>query len=970
MNKQLLYVVYFIMFPLFMLAQQANIKGEVVDNETEEPMPNVNVYLEGTEFATSTNAYGQFSFEGQNLELGSFVLIVEKDDYTTKKFPVQISEGATLEMGQLFLQVDIGDEKFRMGTISLSDDEIGEGDDVAFNISGLLQSSRDVFLRAAAFDFSSTFFRPRGLDNANGKVLINGMEMNKQFSGRPQWANWGGLNDVTNNREFAMYSKANEYAFGDIAGTTNLNMRASQLRSGGRVSYAMSDRTYEGRVMASYSTGVNSNGWAFSFMASRRYGDEGFREGTPYDANSVFLSVEKIFNDKHALNFTTFYAPNVRGIGTAITQEMRDIKGVAYNPNWGMQEGQVRNSRMRRTEEPVFMLNHYWNVNDKVNINTNASFQKGRFGTTRINNGGTTLVDIDGTNAFLGGTINPNPFYYQNWPSYYLGVGGANPGANNYQSAWFAREDAVANGQFDWGFLYDTNQRGAGVDQSGWLGNIGESMNSAFILQEDRVDDTQIQFNSIIEAEINQNIRFNGSVNYRYLKSENFAVVADLMGGERFLDVDFFAEESSVAAGEVQDLAQSDVRNPNRHVFEGDRFNYNYEIEAEVYSTFAQFQFTYNKFDFYTSGSLGQTHYQRNGLYQNGFFQDNSFGEGKQLDFLTYGVKGGVLYKLTGRHLFEFNGSRMQNAPTIQNTFVNPRQNHDVVNGLTEVIVNSADLSYIYRTPKIKARISGFASTFENETNVGFYFTENITGLDPTVNNGNAFVQEVTSGINRRNIGLEYGIEYQVTSTINLKAAGSVGQYTYTNNPDLYLTGQDFPGREISFGEGKSQMKNLRAPLGPQQAYQLGIEYRDPAFWNIGLTSNYFARNYISPSALLRTENFTQDFDGQTIAGFNEDDARDLLKQERFNDFMLFNLTGGKSWRVKGPNNKSYYLGFFAVISNLFNQENITGGFEQSRRADFRNRTEDLSRPNGSWFGNRYFYGFGRTYYVNVYLRF
>lgn len=956
-----------LLFPFWLIAQQANIVGKVVDDATEEPISNVKLYLEETQLATTTDTDGTFTFAGKKLPLGEQVLVVEFDGYISKKYPLVINEGATLDLGILFLSVDIADEKFKIGIISLSDDEIGEGDGVAFNISGLLQSSRDVFLRAAAFDFSSTFFRPRGLDNANGKVLINGLEMNKQFSGRPQWANWGGLNDVANNREFSMYSKANENSFGDLAGTTNLVMRASQLRPGGRVSFASSDRTYEGRIMGSYNSGMLKGGWAYSVLLSRRYGEEGFREGTPYDANSAFLSVEKRINEDHSLNFTTFYAPNVRGIGTSITQEMRDLKGVAYNPNWGFQDGRLRNSRMRRTEEPVFMLNHYWDVNEKIKLNTNASYQVGRFGTTRINNGGTTLVDAGGRNAYLGGTVNPNPFYYQNLPSYYLRD--PNPSSAQYQQAWYARDEFQNNGQFNWDMLYQTNLRGAGVDQTGWLGSLAESRNAAFILQEDRVDDTQIQFNSIIDAVINNNIQFNGSVNYRYLKSENFAEVADLMGGERFLDVDFFAEETSIAAGEVQDLAQSDVRNPNRHVVEGDRFNYNYEIEAEVYSTFAQFQFSYSKVDFYASGSLGQTKYQRTGLYQNGFFQDNSFGAGEQLDFLTYGLKGGALYKLTGRHLFEVNLARMQNAPTIQNTYVNARQNHDVVNGITEVIVNSADLSYIYRTPSIKARISGFYSTFENETNVGFYFTENITGLDPTQNNGNAFVQEVTSGINRRNMGIEYGIEYQVTPTINLKAAGSIGQYTFTNNPDLYLTGQDFPGREIRFGDGKSQMKDVRVSAGPQQAYQLGFEYRDPAFWNIGLTSNYFAGNYIGPSALLRSENFVQDFDGIPFNDYDEEQARRLLKQERFSDFMLFNLTGGKSWRVNFKGDR-YFVGFFAVISNLFDQENITGGFEQSRRANFRNRSEDFARANGPLFGNRYFYGFGRTYYVNFYIRF
>jgi len=103
-----------------------------------------------------------------------------------------------------------------------------------------------VFLNAAAFDFSSTFFRPRGLDNANGKLLINGIEMNKQFNGRPQWANWGGVNDVQRNQEFSRGLSPSDYTFGDLAGSTNLTMRASKYRKGGRVSVASANRSYRG----------------------------------------------------------------------------------------------------------------------------------------------------------------------------------------------------------------------------------------------------------------------------------------------------------------------------------------------------------------------------------------------------------------------------------------------------------------------------------------------------------------------------------------------------------------------------------------------------------------------------------------------------------------------------------------------------------------------------------------------------
>ena len=225
-----------------------------MDGTTGEPIPDVTVTIEGTELSITTDAKGEFSFT-TNVPLGEQVLKIEKIGYETKRYPIVVNEGQTVDITGMTLDYDPTDKK-DLYTISISDDNLNSEDDgLTDNISGLLQASRDVFLSAAAFDFSATFFRPRGLDNANGKVLINGIEMNKQFNGRPQWGNWGGLNDVQRNQEFTMGMSANDYNFGDLAGTNNIVMRASQYRKGGRISYASANRSYTGRVMASYSSG-------------------------------------------------------------------------------------------------------------------------------------------------------------------------------------------------------------------------------------------------------------------------------------------------------------------------------------------------------------------------------------------------------------------------------------------------------------------------------------------------------------------------------------------------------------------------------------------------------------------------------------------------------------------------------------------------------------------------------------------
>ncbi|MDX1470206.1 MAG: hypothetical protein R3213_01815 [Flavobacteriaceae bacterium] len=296
------------------------------------------------------------------------------------------------------------------------------------------------------------------------------------------------------------------------------------------------------------------------------------------------------------------------------------------------------------------------------------------------------------------------------------------------------------------------------------------------------------------------------------------------------------------------------------------------------------------------------------------------------------------------------------------NSFSNARQNNNVVTGLESEKIQSLDASYIFRSPRIRARLTGFYSYFADGGDIGFYFTEDLGGMG--MDNGNAFVQEILTNIERRHLGAEVGFEAQVTPTIKIKAAASLGQYTFQNNPDLYLTSDDFQG-ELRFGDGTTKLNNLHVAGGPERAYQIGFEYRDPEYWWFATTTNYFSDAYIDVSNLARSANFTTDFDGQPFNDYNSEIAADLLRQEQFDDYMLINVIGGKSWKID-----DYFIGFFATINNVFDEEYRTGGFEQSRLANFRNLQEDKTRDTGPVFGPRYFYGFGRTYYLNIYVRF
>jgi hypothetical protein len=68
-------------------------------------------------------------------------------------------------------------------------------------------------------------------------MMINGVVMNKIYDGRPQWGEWGGLNDALRNQEFTLGTAPRLYIWG-ILGTQEINTRASIYRPGTRISFS------------------------------------------------------------------------------------------------------------------------------------------------------------------------------------------------------------------------------------------------------------------------------------------------------------------------------------------------------------------------------------------------------------------------------------------------------------------------------------------------------------------------------------------------------------------------------------------------------------------------------------------------------------------------------------------------------------------------------------------------------------
>ncbi|MBL0736090.1 carboxypeptidase-like regulatory domain-containing protein [Flavobacterium sp. GN10] len=931
------YAVFFIFcFFNFAFAQQEiTVTGIVIDARTQNPLENVVVTIQNTAVMQLTSISGKFELHifPQKEQL----LLLRSQGYKDFLLKVKSNAGQNINLGILQLEDTYSDE-VPAALITLSDNDFSDDNSSSEMTSGLLQSSRDAFMQASAFNWGQARFRIRGLDSENGTMMLNGMAMNKIYDGRPQWGNWGGLNNLLRNQEFSVGTAASNYTFGGVLGTQQIFTRASLYRKGASLTLSGSNTTYLCRAIGTYASGMNASGWAFVVSAGKRWADEGYFEGTNFDANSFFLSVEKKLNNRNSINFTGVYTPNSRGKNSSNTAEVTNLMGEKYNSYWGFQNGEKRNARVKNVEEPLFMLNHYFKIDDKTNLNSAVMYQFGKVGNS----------NIDYQNA-----DSPDPVYYKKMPSYFSSLYAKEQGefsgafTPDYDNAEKSKITFLANLQINWGEMYFANQK---------LGTNGyEPAQSHYVLYEDRTDDQTFAVNSNLNRQITSNISFDSGFTFKKLKSHNFQYLLDLLGGAYFEDIDPFYKGS---------LSQSDLQHPERQVVKGDIYGYNYNLLANTLDVFAQFKFSYNKTEFFLAQSYSMSDYQREGLYQNGLYPTNSLGKSEKVNFENFGFKGGFTYKISGKQLLFFNGAHFTRAPSLRNTFSNSRLNNNVVDGVESENISSAEANYVYRSAKLKLRLTAYYTAIKNTSKTSYFYAEGIfdngSGYDAT----NAFVSQTLTNLDKKNTGVELSFEYQIWPTLKTTLSAAFGNYIYSSNPNVMIVNdanRAKEGAQTNFDFGPAYLKNYKQPGTPQQACSFGLEYRNPKFWWIGGNINYLVESYIDVSPISRTSQFyINPANGFPFPEATSERGNELLKQEKFNPVTLLNLSGGKSWRIHKK-----YVGLFASVNNVLDLIYKTGGFEQARNANFRALNQDASSRTPS-FGPRYYYGYGRTYFLNL----
>ena len=728
---------------------QTSLKGRVIANNTNEPIVGAKVTLANQNISTTTNADGEFMLS--YLEPTDEEVIVEADGYVAALELVNLHENQLNEMEDVLMGPDVVALAHDEILLNLTEEEMTDDEGRSQAQASSSSASTDVFNATTSFAWSSARYRNRGYQSNVENYYIEGLSFNSQERGNFNFSAMGGLNDASRYKEVLNPMEATNFTFGGIAGSTNYLMGANLYAAGWKVGVAGTNRNYKARVNATYASGVMSNGWSVIAQLAYRFSpyidNKGIiGEGIKYYSLGYFLSVQKMWENA-ALKLITFGAPTERGQNAAVTQEVYDLTGSNnYNPYWGYQNGQVRNSRIVKSYDPTFIASFEYKIDENQRLHAAAGYHYSLYSNSAIN---------------FYNAPDPRPDYYRNLPSFMWDGQIANPNANAKHT-----EDQLydENGKhYPWGLFIGEDLNGHNLG-SGFIGDDGnlvgpsvdkDAYNSLVNLWKTRDNKTtQIDWESIYAANYANNandaardtitsaryilerrhndiqeatasfIYFNDQYDHlkmtlglegKFAQGIHYKSIDDLLGGNQWIDVDAFAErdikELANNTGFTQEdislLIQNDLYHPNKQIHQGERFGYDYRMNMGHAKAWFQNEWNFNEVDLYYALAVDYNSMQRTTRMFNGrqaylatlafqrgtiwkylghdtqqYFDVRPMYYGDTHHFVDPSFKLGATYKINGRNRLKLNALAQTRAPYARDAYISQRVHDRVVDNI------------------------------------------------------------------------------------------------------------------------------------------------------------------------------------------------------------------------------------------------------------------------------------------------
>jgi outer membrane cobalamin receptor len=644
---------------------QTTVKGQLVDAESGEPLVGASVVVEGTSQGSVTDIDGFFKQKASNNATLLFRYIGYKD---LKK---KITQNGN--------NIDLGVVKMEINSVSLSDVTITSSIAIARKtpvavssvdpvfiseklstqeFPEILKSTPGVYASKDNGGFGESRITVRGFGAANVGVMINGVPMNDMEWGGIYWSNWAGLSDVTRSMQVQRGLGASKLSSPAVGGSINIVTNSTDANKGGTISYGVGNDGYN-KMLFSLSSGMTKDGWAFSVLGSRTWGD-GYIQGTQFNSYSWFVNISKRIGDNHSLSLTATGAPQTHNkrydeLTIAEWDKQKKINegvGYRYNAAFGYDiNGKVMTGTSYNSyHKPQISLNHVWQIDSKSSLSSSL------------------YMSIGDGYGYRGVGSNSNVLY------------GATAGIPN---TTYRKVD----GTFDFGTLMNDNA----ASNNGSIAALAKNLN------------THIWYGllSTYNKQLTESLNLQGGIDLRYYKGGHKAEIANLMGGKFVIDTD----RKNVP------YMKDDIAWKNERLSVGDVVYRNFDSYITQYGGFGQAEYSKDKLSVTLSANVsGVTNWRKE--Y---FYADNEKSPKKTK--VGYGVKGGANYNLDAHNNVFANIGYFSRTPYYSGgIFLNSQTSNAFNPNSKNENVFSYELGYGYSSSIFSLNLNLYRTTWNDRT--------------------------------------------------------------------------------------------------------------------------------------------------------------------------------------------------------------------------------------------------------------
>lgn len=762
-----------------------------------------------------------------------------------------------------------------------------------------VQQSEDLFAELSAYRFTHLSYRRRGENYDESPVLLDGMQLS--------WRYLTALRQLQVESSYRPASQLSAGGFDAGAGVTTLSLTQSDPIPEHTLALRLATRNYRAGLQGTLSF-ERPDGWMISATVDGRSGRDLLVDGVY--TRQLTAALRLVRRRPAGDCWSVFLAAPLseRGLRSASVAEAYTLRGsTAYNPAWGRQGGEVRNSRVRRETVPIAVASYASPVDRPLRIRASGSIETG-------------IRRQSGVGWYDASTPRPDNYHYL--PSYFTDAGEA---FDAVDAAWRSGDERYT--QIDWDELYLRNRLHGG---------------EALYTLEDRVErPMRVQAAAEIEADVGPRLTIDASLHVDYDAPQYYKQLRDLLGADHLTDIDRFLMDDATYSNSLQ----NDLRHPDRTVREGDRFGYDYRLNR--IETFADVAVHYraDRLSVNCGVRVGHALLWRHGYYEKELFPGSgSCGASERHRFTPYVLRAGAAYAFTARNCLELSAYAAACTPDVENLFLQPLYNNRMVDDPQAMRRYGVDVNWTFTGRMFDLQVRGYLSVTRDESETSRFYDDL----------GGEYCDMYVRGIGRFASGAEAAMRLRLTWNWSLSAALAAGHHVYAVNPSVWLYTD--AGNDLRVAGATSYVSGLKPSGAADLAATAGVHYFGDKGWYFSADASAVCGRGVAPSFHYRTSRVANQASDspETFALFT--------KQAPLDDSFVVDVSAGRMWRF----GESRLSVTFSVRNLLNDTHTLYSAYESDRVRRLRAGAETFYRP----FAASLFYAYGRNASLTVSYKF